>query len=244
MKSEDPLFILYASGSTDKPKGVVYTTAGDLLCAALTVKNVFDVHPDDKFTCMADISWITGRIYIFYGPLAVRLLRRLGHQHSWYNEHVGRKECSIVDTFRQTETGPIVITPFPVAIPTNPGSATTPFFGHSPALLDATSEKKVASMGGEGGKGYRVGEVERGSWRPYHFTGDGAAIDKDGYIWIKDRVDDVINVSGHRMSAAEIESAFIMHKVIMHKGVAETAVIRMSNELTGQAVVGFVTMKP
>ncbi|KAL0065901.1 acetyl-coenzyme A synthetase 2 [Marasmius tenuissimus] len=330
MNSEDPLFILYTSGSTGKPKGVVHTTAGYLLCAALTVKNVFDVHPDDKFACMADIGWITGHTYIVYGPLAngvtttvfestpvyptpsrywetvqkhkltqfysaptaIRLLRRLGHQHvenhdlsslrilgsvgepinpeawNWYNEHVGRKECSIVDTFWQTETGSIVITPFPGAIPTKPGSATVPFFGQLPVLLDATSGKEVASVGGSAGNGYRGGEEEvegvlvlKKSWpsiartiwgdhkryldvymKPYpgyYFTGDGAAIDKDGYIWIKGRVDDVINVSGHRMSTAEIESA-----LIMHKGVAETAVIGVNDELTGQAVVGFVTMKP
>ncbi|KAJ7160430.1 acetate--CoA ligase [Mycena filopes] len=317
MASEDPLFILYTSGSTGKPKGVVHTTAGYLLCAALTVKYVFDVHEGDRFACMADVGWITGHTYIIYGPLlngvttlmfestpvypsparywetvarhkvtqfysaptAVRLLRRLGAHHvaphdlsslrvlgsvgepinpeawTWYNEHVGKGECAVVDTFWQTETGSIVITPFPGAIPTKPGSATVPFFGHVPAILDPLTGEELEGNNVEGVLALKTPwpSIARTIWqdharyletymKPYpglFYTGDGAARDEDGYIWIKGRIDDVINVSGHRLSTAEIESA-----LIMHKGVAETAVIGTADELTGQAVYAFVTLKP
>jgi acetyl-CoA synthetase len=317
MSSEDPLFILYTSGSTGKPKGVVHTTGGYLLCAALTVKYVFDVHPDDKFACMADIGWITGHTYIVYGPLAngvsttvfestpvyptpsrywqtvqkhqltqfysaptaIRLLRRLGAQHvenhdlsslrvlgsvgepinpeawNWYNEHVGKKQCAIVDTFWQTETGSIVVTPFPGAIETKPGSATVPFFGIEPAILDPVSGKELEGNNVEGvlvikqpwpsiarsvyNDHNRYLETYMKPYAGVFYTGGGAARDEHGYIWIKGRIDDVINVSGHRLSTAEIESA-----LIMHKGVAETAVIGTADELTGQAVFAFVTLKP
>ncbi|KDQ09202.1 hypothetical protein BOTBODRAFT_643258 [Botryobasidium botryosum FD-172 SS1] len=317
MDSEDPLFILYTSGSTGKPKGVVHTTGGYLLGATLTVKYVFDVHPGDKFACMADVGWITGHSYIVYGPLsngvtttvfestpvyptpsrywdavqthklthfytaptAIRLLRRMGEHHvkdydlsslrvlgsvgepinpeawNWYNEFVGRKQCAIVDTFWQTETGSIVITPFPGAVPTKPGSATVPFFGIEAAILDPVTGKELEGNDVSGVL------VLRNPWpsiartvykdhkryletymKPYpgfFYTGDGATRDKDGYIWIGGRVDDVINVSGHRLSTAEIESA-----LIQHPGVAETAVIGSADEITGQAVHAFVTMKP
>ncbi|KAF5325031.1 hypothetical protein D9619_010119 [Psilocybe cf. subviscida] len=317
MASEDPLFILYTSGSTGKPKGVVHTTGGYLLCAALTVKYVFDVHPDDKFACMADVGWITGHTYIVYGPLAngvsttvfestpvyptpsrywqtvekhkltqfysaptaIRLLRRLGAHHvenhdlsslrvlgsvgepinpeawNWYNEHVGKMQCAIVDTFWQTETGSIVVTPFPGAIETKPGSATVPFFGIEPAILDPVSGEELHGNNVEGVLVLKTPwpSIARTIYedhnryldtymRPYpgsFYTGDGAARDEHGYIWIKGRVDDVINVSGHRLSTAEIESA-----LILHKGVAETAVIGTADELTGQAVFAFVTLKP
>lgn len=317
MASEDPLFILYTSGSTGKPKGVVHTTGGYLLCAALTVKYVFDVHPDDKFACMADIGWITGHTYIIYGPLcngvtttvfestpvyptpsrywqtvekhkltqfysaptAIRLLRRLGAHHvenhnlsslrvlgsvgepinpeawNWYNEHVGKMQCAIVDTFWQTETGSIVITPFPGAIETKPGSATVPFFGIEPAILDPVSGKELHGNNVEGVLALKTPwpSIARTIYqdhkryletymKPYpgmFYTGDGAARDEHGYIWIKGRIDDVINVSGHRLSTAEIESA-----LILHPGVAETAVIGTADELTGQAVYAFVTLKP
>ncbi|KAJ7080109.1 hypothetical protein C8R44DRAFT_824442 [Mycena epipterygia] len=317
MSSEDPLFILYTSGSTGKPKGVVHTTGGYLLCAALTVKYVFDVHEGDRFACMADVGWITGHTYIIYGPLlngvstvmfestpvyptparywetvakhgitqfysaptAVRLLRRLGSHHvaahdlstlrvlgsvgepinpeawNWYNEHVGKKECAVVDTFWQTETGSIVVTPFPGAVPTKPGSATVPFFGHTPVILDPMSGEELKGNNVEGVLALATPwpSIARTIWqdharyletymKPYpglFYTGDGAARDEDGYIWIKGRIDDVINVSGHRLSTAEIESA-----LIMHKGVAETAVIGTADELTGQAVYAFVTLKP
>ncbi|KAK7027971.1 acetyl-coenzyme A synthetase 2 [Paramarasmius palmivorus] len=276
MKSEDPLFILYTSGSTGKPKGVVHTTGGYLLGAALTVKYVFDVHPGDKFACMADIGWITGHTYIVYGPLlngvsttifestpvyptpsrywetvakhklthfysaptAIRLLRRLGHQHveghdlssirilgsvgepinpeawNWYNEYVGKKQCAIVDTFWNSR-GPNVEGVLAIKAPW-PSIARTIWGDHA-----------------------RYVDVYMKPYPGYYFTGDGAARDEDGYIWIKGRVDDVINVSGHRLSTAEIESA-----LIMHTGVAETAVIGTADELTGQAVYAFVTLKP
>ncbi|KAJ7097023.1 acetate--CoA ligase [Mycena belliarum] len=317
MAAEDPLFILYTSGSTGKPKGVVHTTGGYLLCAALTVKYVFDVHPGDRFACMADVGWITGHTYIIYGPLlngvatlmfestpvyptparywetvaqhkltqfysaptAVRLLRRLGAHHvaphdlsslrvlgsvgepinpeawNWYNEHVGRKQCAVVDTFWQTETGSIVVTPLPGAVPTKPGSATVPFFGHTAAILDPMTGAELEGNSVEGVLALKTPwpSIARTIWqdharyletymKPYpglFYTGDGAARDEDGYIWIRGRIDDVINVSGHRMSTAEIESA-----LIMHKGVAETAVIGAADELTGQAVYAFVTLKP
>ncbi|KAG8705932.1 acetyl-CoA synthetase [Ceratobasidium sp. 423] len=317
MSAEDPLFILYTSGSTGRPKGVVHTTGGYLLGAALTVKYVFDIHPEDRFACMADIGWITGHTYIIYGPLlngvtttvfestpvyptpsrywdvvqrhkitqfytsptAIRLLRRLGEHHfegydlstlrvlgsvgepinpeawHWYNENVGKKQCAIVDTFWQTETGSIVITPLPGAIPTKPGSATVPFWGIEPVILDPVSGKELEGNNVEGVLCIRKPwpSIARSVYKdharyldtylkPYpgfYFTGDGAARDQDGYIWIKGRVDDVINVSGHRLSTAEIESA-----LIMHAGVAETAVIGTADELTGQAVHSFVTLKP
>ncbi|KAF8802010.1 acetate--CoA ligase [Phlegmacium glaucopus] len=317
MASEDPLFILYTSGSTGKPKGVVHTTAGYLLGAAMTVKYVFDVHPDDKFACMADVGWITGHTYIVYGPLAngvgttvfestptyptparywetvakykltqfysaptaIRLLRRLGEEHvkghdlsslrvigtvgepinpeawNWYNENIGKKQCAIVDTFWQTETGSVVVTPFPGAIETKPGSATVPFFGIETAILDPVSGKELLGNNVEGVLALKNPwpSIARTIYqdhkryletymKPYpglFYTGDGAARDEHGYIWIKGRVDDVINVSGHRLSTAEIESA-----LIMHKGVAETAAIGTADELTGQAVFAFVTLKP
>jgi len=317
MSAEDPLFILYTSGSTGKPKGVVHTTGGYLLGAALTVKYVFDLHPTDRFACMADIGWITGHTYIIYGPLAngvtttvfestpvyptpsrywqtvekykltqfysaptaIRLLRRMGEHHvsghdlsslrvlgsvgepinpeawNWYNEFVGKRQCAIVDTFWQTETGSIVVTPFPGAIQTKPGSATVPFFGIEPAILDANTgvELHGPSVSGVLALKSPWPSIARTIWgdhkryletymTPYpgmFYTGDGAARDEDGYIWIKGRVDDVINVSGHRLSTAEIESA-----LILHKGVAETAVIGTADELTGQAVHAFVTLKP
>ncbi|KAF8635001.1 hypothetical protein AX15_000614 [Amanita polypyramis BW_CC] len=317
MSAEDPLFILYTSGSTGKPKGVVHTTAGYLLGAALTVKYVFDVHPDDHFACMADVGWITGHTYVVYGPLcngvattafestpvyptpsrywetvqkhsltqfysaptAIRHLRRLGEHHTkgfdlsslrvlgsvgepinpeawnWFNEHVGHKQCAIVDTFWQTETGSIVVTPFPGAIETKPGSATVPFFGIEPAILDPLTGQELTGSNVEGLLVLKRPwpSIARSIWkdhkryletymRPYpgvFYTGDGAFRDEDGYLWIKGRVDDVINVSGHRLSTAEIESA-----LILHKGVAETAAIGTPDELTGQAVSVFVTLKP
>ncbi|KAF9072478.1 acetate--CoA ligase [Rhodocollybia butyracea] len=317
VNSEDGLFILYTSGSTGKPKGILHTTGGYLLGALLTVKYVFDVHPGDKFACMADIGWITGHTYIIYGPLAlgttttffestpvypspsrywetvskhgltqfyssptaVRLLRKLGHQHvqdhdlsslrvlgsvgepinpeawNWYSEHVGKGECAVVDTFWQTETGSIVVTPLPGAIETKPGSATVPFFGIETQVLDSMTGKPQEGENVEGvlciknpwpsiartiwGDHKRYIDTYLRPYPGYYFTGDGAARDEHGYIWIKGRVDDVINVSGHRMSTAEVESA-----LLLHNGVAETAVIGTPDEMTGQAVNAFVTMKP
>ncbi|KAF8752274.1 acetate--CoA ligase [Rhizoctonia solani] len=294
VSSEDP-----SSSSTLRVRLVApRTTGGYLLGAALTVKYVFDVHPEDKFACMADIGWITGHTYIIYGPLlngvtttvfestpvyptpsrywdvvqrhkitqfytsptAIRLLRRLGEHHfegydlstlrvlgsvgepinpeawHWYNENVGKKQCAIVDTFWQTETGSIVVTRSG-AVPTKPGSATVPFWGVDPVILDPVSGKESrVTMSRDHG---RYLDTYLKPYPGFYFTGDGAARDQDGYIWIKGRVDDVINVSGHRLSTAEIESA-----LIMHAGVAETAVIGTADELTGQAVHSFVTLKP
>lgn len=315
--SEDPLFILYTSGSTGKPKGVVHSTAGYLLGAALSVKHIFDVHPDDKFACVADIGWITGHTYIVYGPLmngvttlifestpvyptpsrywqmvdqhkltqfytaptSIRLLRRLGEEHlarhdlsslrvigsvgepidheawHWYNKHVGRGECAIVDTWWQTETGSILVTPLPGATKVKPGSATLPFWGIQPVLLDPHSGKEIQGTDVEGvlaikspwpsmartiyGDHARFLETYLKAYPGYYFTGDGAARDHDGYIWIRGRVDDVINVSGHRLSTAEIESA-----LIEHVGVAETAAAGVPDDMTGQSICAYVTLKP
>ncbi|KZW00998.1 acetate--CoA ligase [Exidia glandulosa HHB12029] len=220
------------------------------------------------------------KITQFYtSPTAIRLLRRLGDHHvdghdlstlriigsvgepinpeawNWYNEFVGKKECAIVDTFWQTETGSIVVTPFPGAIPTKPGSATVPFFGIDPVILDPVNGHELEGKDVEGVLAFRApwpsiartvyGDHKRyldTYMRPYpgyYFTGDGAARDHDGYIWIRGRVDDVINVSGHRLSTAEIESA-----LIVHAGVAETAAIGTADDITGQAVYAFVTLKP
>ncbi|KAG0057334.1 acetyl-CoA synthetase [Gryganskiella cystojenkinii] len=317
MNSEDPLFLLYTSGSTGQPKGVMHTTAGYLLGAAATVKYVFDYHPGDIFACMADVGWITGHTYIVYGPLAlgattvlfesiptyptparyweliakhkitqfytaptaIRALRRLGdewvegHDLSslrilgtvgepinpeawhWYNEKVGKGRCAIVDTYWQTETGSHIITPLPGAIPTKAGSATVPFFGIDLAILDPVTGKELEGNDVTGvlavkkawpsiartvyNNHQRYLETYLKPYAGYYFTGDGASRDKDGYIWIRGRVDDVINVSGHRLSTAEIESA-----LIMHHSVAETAVIGAADDVTGQCIHAFVCLKP
>ncbi|KAK7046215.1 acetyl-coenzyme a synthetase [Favolaschia claudopus] len=284
MAAEDPLFILYTSGSTGKPKGVVHTTGGYLLCAALTVKYVFDVHPGDRFAYIVYGPLLNGvttlmfestpvypsparywetvakhKVTQFYSaPTAIRLLRRLGVHHvsahdlstlrilgsvgepinpeawNWHNENVGKKVCAVVDTWWQTETGSIVITPFPGAVPTKPGSATVPFFGHHPVILDAVSGDELSGNSVEGVLALKNHTRYLETYmKPY------SGLDEDGYIWIKGRIDDVINVSGHRLSTAEIESA-----LIMHKGVAETAGFGTVDELTGWAVYAFVALEP
>ncbi|KAG0259788.1 acetyl-CoA synthetase [Mortierella polycephala] len=317
MHAEDPLFLLYTSGSTGSPKGVLHTTAGYLLGAAATVKYVFDYHPGDIFACMADVGWITGHSYIVYGPLAlgattvlfesiptyptparyweliakhkvtqfytaptaIRALRRLGddwvkgHDLSslrvlgtvgepinpeawhWYNDNVGKGRCAIVDTYWQTETGSHIVTPLPGAIATKPGSATVPFFGIDIAILDPVTGKELVGNNVTGvlavkkswpsvarsvyNNHQRYMETYLKPYPGYYFTGDGATRDKDGYIWIRGRVDDVINVSGHRLSTAEIESA-----LIMHHSVAETAVIGAADDVTGQCIHAFICLKP
>ncbi|KFH69861.1 acetyl-coenzyme A synthetase [Podila verticillata NRRL 6337] len=317
MNSEDPLFLLYTSGSTGQPKGVMHTTAGYLLGAAATVKYVFDYHPGDIFACMADVGWITGHSYIVYGPLAlgattvlfesiptyptparyweliakhkvtqfytaptaIRALRRLGDQwvegHDlsslrvlgtvgepinpeawhWYNDKVGKGRCAIVDTYWQTETGCHIVTPLPGAVATKPGSATVPFFGIDLAILDPVTGKELEGNDVTGvlavkkawpsiartiyNNHQRFLETYLKPYPGYYFTGDGATRDKDGYIWVRGRVDDVINVSGHRLSTAEIESA-----LIMHHAVAETAVIGAADDVTGQCIHAFVCLKP
>ena len=314
MDSEDMLFILYTSGTTGKPKGVVHTTGGYLTGVYATTKWVFDLKDDDVYWCTADIGWITGHSYIVYGPLAngattvmyegspdfpdkdrfwdiiekyrctilytaptaIRTCMRWGEQYPekhdlsslrllgtvgepinpeawiWYHTNIGGSRCPIVDTWWQTETGSILITPLPGLITTMPGSATKPFPGIRAAVWDAAGRPVPPGNGG-----YLVltrpwpsmirtiyGDSERFKeqyWSKYpntYFTGDGAKIDENGYIWVLGRVDDVINVAGHRISTMEVESA-----LVDHNSVAEAASIGRSDPLKGQAVVSFVILK-
>ncbi|KXN68837.1 putative acetyl-CoA synthetase [Conidiobolus coronatus NRRL 28638] len=315
--SEDPLFLLFTSGSTGAPKGIQHSTGGYLLGAAATTKYVFDTHPGDVFGCTADIGWITGHTYLTYGPLvlglttvifesiptypdasrywqlvddhkitqfytsptAIRSLRRLGdewvNKHhletirtigsvgepinpeawEWYYHVVGKGQCALVDTYWQTETGSIIITPLPGATPTKPGSATFPFFGIDPVILDPTTGQVLEgndvtgvlairqpwpSMARTVYKDHqRYLDTYFNPYKGFYFTGDGASRDHDGYIWIGGRVDDVINVSGHRLSTAEIESA-----LILNPAVAEAAVVGIPDAVTGQSICSFVTLKP
>lgn len=314
--SEDPLFLLYTSGSTGSPKGVVHTTGGYLLGAAATTKYVFDIHPEDIFFTAGDVGWITGHTYAHYGPLllgattvifegtpaypdysrywqivdkykvtqfyvaptALRLLKKAGAEYiekhdlsslrtlgsvgepiaheiwEWYNEHIGRNRCHIADTYWQTETGSHIIAPLAGVTPMKPGSATLPFFGIDLVLIDPVSGKELEGNGVEGvlairspwpsmarsvwGAHQRYLETYLKPYPGYYFTGDGAARDSEGYYWIRGRVDDVVNVSGHRLSTAEIESA-----LLEHPNAAEAAVVGVADELTGQAVIAFVSLK-
>ncbi len=314
MDAEDMLFILYTSGTTGKPKGVVHTTAGYLLGASTTHRYVFDIKEDDVFWCTADIGWVTGHSYIVYGPLAngtttvmyegtpdfpdrgrfwsiidkfganilytaptairtfmrwgkewpakyklssLRLIGTVGEPINpeawmWYHETIGRGRCPIVDTWWQTETGSILISPLPGITATKPGSATRPLPGIIAEVVD-TDGKPV----GPGGGGYLIlskpwpsmlrtiyGDPERyvqNYWSRYpgkYFTGDGCKIDEDGYFWLLGRVDDVMNVSGHRISTYEVESA-----LVDHSSVAEAAVIGKTHEIKGQGISAFVTLK-
>jgi acetyl-CoA synthetase len=314
MEAEHPLFLLYSSGSTAKPKGILHTTGGYLTGAASTHANVFDLDPErDVYWCAADVGWITGHSYIVYGPLAngatsvlyegtpdypdkdawwsvvekykvsilytaptairshmkwgaeyagkhdlssLRLLGSVGEPINpkawlWYSIVIGGERCPIVDTWWQTETGSIMISPLPGLTKTKPGSATRPLPGVSAALLDEDG-KEI----GEGSGLLALTEPWPSMLRTLYqdpdryvetyfskfgpttyFVGDGARKDSDGYYWITGRVDDVINVSGHRLSTAEIESALVSHQLV-----AEAAVIAVTDEDTGQAVVAYVTV--
>jgi acetyl-CoA synthetase len=313
MDSEQLLFLLYTSGTTGKPKGIMHTTGGYLTHVTYTHKYVFDLNPDkDIFWCTADVGWITGHSYIVYGPLSngatqvmyegvpnypandrmweiiekykvtifytaptairtfmkwgveepakhdlssLRLLGSVGEPINpeawmWYHENIGRGNCPIVDTWWQTETGGIMISPLPGATTTKPGSATFPLPGIGAELLD--DEGLVVTHGG----GYLTltqpwPGMLRGIWKDperfqdaywsrfagRYFAGDGAKLDDDGYLWLLGRVDDVMNVSGHRISTTEVESA-----LVSHPSVAEAAVVGANDATTGQAIIAYVTL--
>ncbi|MBK6421923.1 MAG: acetate--CoA ligase [Gemmatimonadetes bacterium] len=311
--AEDLLFILYTSGTTGKPKGIVHTTGGYLTQVAATMKYVFDLKESDLFWCTADVGWVTGHSYVVYGPLAngatvlmyegapdwperdrfwkiiarygvtifytaptairafmkwgeqlparhdlstIRLLGTVGEPINpeawiWYQQHIGGGRCPIVDTWWQTETGGIMITPLPGVVTTKPGSATIPFPGISAQLVD---QKGVPLPQGGGllvltepwpgmlrtiyGDDERYRQTYWSKFGDKYFAGDGAKLDEDGYWWILGRVDDVLNVAGHRIGTMEVESA-----LVDHPSVAEAAVVGKHHDLKGQAIAAFVTLK-
>jgi acetyl-CoA synthetase len=314
MESEDLLYLLYTSGTTAKPKGIVHTTAGYLVGVATTHHYIFDIKPETVFWCAADVGWVTGHSYIVYGPLAngttgvlyegtpdfpdkdrwwdiveryrvdtlytaptaIRTHMKWGPEHAgrhdlsslrllgsvgepinpeawvWYHEHIGGKRCPVVDTWWQTETGMIMITPLPGVTTLKPGSATQPFPGVDAAVYDERGQEVPP-----GGGGYLVlrrpwpamlrgiykspDRFQETYWSKYkdtYFVGDGARVDEDGDFWLLGRVDDVMNVSGHRISTIEVESA-----LVDHPRVAEAAVCGRNDAQTGQAIVAYVTLK-
>jgi acetyl-CoA synthetase len=314
LDAEHPLFILYTSGTTGKPKGIVHTTGGYLVYTQLSSRLIFDHREDDIFWCTADIGWVTGHSYVVYGilangvttlmyegtpnhpqqdrfwdivqrhrvtvfytaPTAIRTFMRWGEEwpgrHDlstlrllgtvgepinpeawiWYHRVIGRERCPIVDTWWQTETGGILISPLPGITPTKPGSATRPFFGIVPEVVSRDGLPVGVNDGG-----YLVirrpwpamlrtiyGDPDRfvqQYWTQVdgaYFTGDGARCDEDGYFWIMGRIDDVVNVSGHRLGTMEVESA-----LVSHESVTEAAVVGRPDDVKGQAISAFVSLK-
>ncbi|HTY16944.1 MAG TPA: acetate--CoA ligase [Myxococcota bacterium] len=312
LDAEHPLFILYTSGTTGKPKGVLHSTGGYLVHVATTAHAIFDLKEDDVFWCTADVGWVTGHSYVLYGilangattvmyegvpthpgpdrwwsiiekwgvsvfytaPTAIRTFIRLGDEHParhdlgslrllgtvgepinpeawmWYHRVIGGRRCPIVDTWWQTETGGILITPLPSAVATAPGSATLPFPGIDAAVLDQSGREVPPRAGGflairkpwpgmlRGiwGDPERYRDTYWSRWPDVYFPGDGAHRDERGYFWIMGRIDDVMNVSGHRIGSMEVESS-----IVSHEQVAEAAVVGRPDAITGTAIVAFVT---